>query len=506
MVERPAIQPEEGLRPADKVADRFDWPPGMPRQSAEEAKLAQTYWPPMEAGGDPAAAYANKVVGKPPDPFSDPALKAREVIEKEIAENEAMAKRVAERNKEATRLAQTPTPQPGLPQFKGIPDAPTTQLRSGFEAFKSPAIFLALMGSLASRKPLLGAMQAATGVMEGFQSGDKERVERERQIWSDQTTAAVKQNDLELSQYNAILANTKLTQTDKMAQITALATANRDEVTMAQIRSGDFGKLAQLYENRAQSAEKLTEAKVRSGEGQGLGEGAVEAAAQRYLKTGQLPPNIGRGVQGRSDAAAIQNRAAAMATEQGIDVAELPKRWQKFKASQIAIQRFESGKQGDVARSLNVAIDHLSTIDQLAKALKNGDLLLFNRISQTFAEQTGSAVPTNLDAAKAIVGPEIIKAIGIQGGGTGRDRLDAIEKWNRARSPEQLAGVTETIKKLLAGQVRGLRQQYIKSTGLPAKDFDEMMLPETLRQLEGSEARPAAAGAVPDGWSIKEVK
>lgn len=262
MAETPVIQPEEGLRPADKVAARFDWPPGMPRQSAEEAKLAQTYWPPMESGGDPSAAYAKKVVE---DPFSDPAMQALKIREKEMADIDALQKSVNERNKEATKLAATPPPPPGLPQFRNMPDVPVTQLRSSFEAFKSPAIFLALMGSLASRKPLLGAMQAATGVMEGFQSGDKERVERERQIWKDQTDAAVKQNDVELSQYNAILANTKLSQTDKIAQITALATANRDEMTLAQIKSGAAGKLSDLFEHRQNAKERIVEAQARAG-------------------------------------------------------------------------------------------------------------------------------------------------------------------------------------------------------------------------------------------------
>jgi len=219
----------------------------------------------------------------------------------------------------------------------------------------------------------------------------------------------------------------------------------------------------------------------------GLTPEALDGDAQRYLKTGQLPPNMGRGTQGRAQMTAIRNRAYELAAEQGLQPQDLPKNWQKFKGAQIAIQRFESGPQGNVARSMNVAIDHLSTIDELAKALNNKDIPAFNRIVQTIAEQTGKSAPTNLDAAKAILGPEIIKAIGVAGAGTKEERQHAADAWNKARSPEQLAGATATIKKLLAGQLRGLRQQYVKSTGLPAKDFDEMMLPETLRQLEGLE-------------------
>lgn len=486
---------------------------------ADDDTLLTSYWPPMkdqERAPPPSPVYepASRPGGPPPLPpinaRADPAAEAQRIAEERLRADEETAQRVRQRNEEAMRLARQPTLQPALPQYRNVPDPERTALRSGFEAFKSPAIFLALMGSLAARKPMLGAMQAATGVLEGFHTGDKERVERERQIWKDQTEAAVKQNDIELSKYNAVLSNSKLTAADKIAQINALASASRDEISLAQLRDGGYGNLANLYNDRAKANEKIKEALVKVGSGGSLSPEAIDAAAERYLKTGQLPPNLGRGIQGRQDMAAIQNRAAALAHERGIDVADLPKNWQKFKASQVAIQRFESGPQGNIARSLNVAIDHLSTVDELAKALKNKDFTVFNAIAQTVAEKTGSPIPTNLDAAKSIVGPEIIKAIGISGAGTGTERMHAADMWNRARSPEQLAQATETIKKLLAGQLRGLRQQYIKATGLPEKDFDEMMLPETLQQLKGlggkPAAAPAAAGAVPDGWSIKEVK
>jgi hypothetical protein len=260
-----------------------------------------------------------------------------------------------------------------------------------------------------------------------------------------------------------------------------------------------------------QSHERI--AQTRAGGGGGAGDGqlprgwtqqSIDTAAELFNKTGKMPTNIGTRVVAGQITGQIRTRAAEMAEEQGLSAQDLAKNWQKYKAAQVAIQRFESGPQGNTARSLNVAIDHLSTVDDLAKALKNGDTLAFNRLAQAIAEQTGSATPTNLDNAKAIVGPEIIKAIGIAGAGTKEEREKAADAWNRARSPEQLAGATATIKKLLAGQLRGLKQQYIKSTGLPAKEFDDMMLPETLRQLgglEGGGAKPSA-----DGWSIQEIK
>lgn len=265
--------------------------------------------------------------------------------------------------------------------------------------------------------------------------------------------------------------------------------------------AGAVNEIKQMYAsgNSPSAADRM---KILSSAAENrLSDDSLNAAAERYLQTGTLPPATTRGVLGQAMAADIENKATELAKERGIPLADLPKRWQQFKSAQVAIQRFESGPQGNVARSLNVVIDHLNTLDQAAKALKNGDIIAFNRVAQRIAEETGSPIPTNLDTAKAIVGTEVVKALGVAGAGTEAERKDYADSFNRARSPAQLEGSITVIKKLLAGQLRGLRQQYVHSTGLPSKDFDEMMLPETLRQLDLLQDGHKTT----DGWSIKKV-
>jgi hypothetical protein len=210
---------------------------------------------------------------------------------------------------------------------------------------------------------------------------------------------------------------------------------------------------------------------------------ALDAAADVYRKTGKMPAGMNSRADGGAYAAEVQNRAVERSVAEGKDPQQWPKDWARYGASKVAIQRFESGPQGNIARSLNTAIQHLDTMDQLSLALHNGNTVLFNRLAQTLAAETGNPVPTNFDAAKKIVGPEVIKAIGVSGAGTGQERAGAEDNWNRASSPEQLLGATKTVKKLLTGQLKSLRKQYIHSTGETEADFDEMMLPETLREL-----------------------
>ena len=230
---------------------------------------------------------------------------------------------------------------------------------------------------------------------------------------------------------------------------------------------------------------------------------AINAAAERYLETGQLPPNMGRGVQGSATMSAIQNHAAEIAQQRGIDMGALPQKWQQFKAQQVAIQRFTSGPQGNTIRSFNVLVDHLDVLNDAAAALKNGDNRMLNSFRQTWAANTGSTAPTNFDGVKALVGDEIIKAV-VGGAGALADREEVKKDLDRASSPKQLAELVEKYKKLALGQLNGLRKQYETSTG--QKNFGDMLLPGTLKALGGSEGKGSAEVQVtPDGFSWKVV-
>lgn len=160
-----------------------------------------------------------------------------------------------------------------------------------------------------------------------------------------------------------------------------------------------------------------------------------------------------------------------------------------FGTGQKAEKDFATGKQGQQVKSFNVALSHLDTLGQLADGLQNNDIQLVNRVGNYFATQTGAPAPTNFNAAKTVVGNEIVKAIVGSGGGVG-DRDKAEQAINAAQSPAQLKGVIDTYKQLMGGQLEGLRQQYEVST--KRKDFDRMLSPEAKATIAAK--APAAAG------------
>lgn len=152
----------------------------------------------------------------------------------------------------------------------------------------------------------------------------------------------------------------------------------------------------------------------------------------------------------------------------------------KFESQQYGVsfateKGFTSGKQGNTIKSFNTAIDHLGTLGELADALHNGSTPIINRIANFIATQTGQPAPNTFEAAKQIVGDEIVKAIVGAGGGV-TDREHAQATIAAAASPQQLREVIDNFKKLMGGQLHGLHQQYISGGG--KKDFNSFLTEE----------------------------
>ena len=191
-----------------------------------------------------------------------------------------------------------------------------------------------------------------------------------------------------------------------------------------------------------------------------------KSIAQQILDY-EAPPPVGPATGTK---VAIMNEVNRLAAEQG-----KPFDAGQFKIASKTRQDFTTGKQGQAVQSMNVAIDHLDTLQGAANALGNGRIPIFNDIAQRFAKNTGQPAPTDFNALKSIVGSEVAKAV--TGGASALgDREEIRAEINRANSPAQLAGVIGRYQELMSGQVKGLQQTY-ESAGL--KGFDDKLLPRT---------------------------
>jgi len=168
--------------------------------------------------------------------------------------------------------------------------------------------------------------------------------------------------------------------------------------------------------------------------------------------------------------------------------------YQPAKAGNIqrAIYEWDSGKHGDTVRRFSTAIDHLDLLAQLSTALDNGDSQGLNRLRNAFRAQFGSELPTNFDAAKQVVGNEVIGAI-VAGTNALGDREEIAANINRNGSRGQQAGVIRVYEALMGGQFHNLERQYVQAT--KQHDFAERLSPRAREVFYGRVGAPTGATA-----------
>ena len=222
-----------------------------------------------------------------------------------------------------------------------------------------------------------------------------------------------------------------------------------------------------------------------------LADPALETQAQSIAR-GDVAMPTGMGANNRR-AQALQNRVYEINPKFDPTV---------YTAKKKTEEEFASGKQGVTVRSMNVAIDHLDTLQGAANELHNGRLPIFNDIAQKFARATGQPAPGNFDALKSIVGSEVAKAVA--GGATALgDREEIRKEINATNSPQQLAGVINKYQQLLGGQLKGLRTEYEAGGGTR---FDAKLNERTKRVLGSGESKTAPALPAPFKDTNKESR
>lgn len=159
------------------------------------------------------------------------------------------------------------------------------------------------------------------------------------------------------------------------------------------------------------------------------------------------------------------------------------------------LRAFNTGKQGDTTRSLNVSVKHLEVLKELGEALKNGDTQRINEVNNRLSSEFGDPRANDFNLAKTIVADEVEKAIK-SGVGTLAERDELQARFSAANSPEQMSGVIDTAEKLMGGQLLGLEKQYQTATHL--NNYREKLFPETVKALRADKSA-VSQGRLPKG-------
>ena len=225
----------------------------------------------------------------------------------------------------------------------------------------------------------------------------------------------------------------------------------------------------------------------------------IKTAAEWYIKTGKQPP-ISRGA---SPVAQMQNNYAksamnygnALAASRGLTREEMTDIWQ----TAPRVGAFILGQPGQQIIALGTAMRHLETLKEYEDAwqkAKAGDTRPLNAIQAYVKTQWGDDAATNLSTLAHIVGPEIIKAIGVAGAGTDKDRADASAQFTPTGSDQQVKGAILATEKLLRGQLIG-KENQARAAGLSEGRLQKMIGEKEYLALENLDKAPSSAAATP---------
>jgi len=208
----------------------------------------------------------------------------------------------------------------------------------------------------------------------------------------------------------------------------------------------------------------------------------------------RIPPMSGYAMRSQYGQAAM---AKAMQLNPEYDASK----WAAKVRGEVA---FTVGKQADAVRSFGVSIDHLATMEEVGKALENGDVQTLNRLTNLIKREFGYEGPVDFNFAKSIVGGEVSKAIIGQVGALA-DREEMRTALDTANSPEQLEGVIKTAKKLMAGQLKGYRLQA-SQFGWTDDEFDKHLSESAKKELAGITNVKYGVGQVIPGKDGKQYR
>jgi hypothetical protein len=167
-----------------------------------------------------------------------------------------------------------------------------------------------------------------------------------------------------------------------------------------------------------------------------------------------IDPNTGsKGVETyatRSEINANPSRYAPTKTDLALGVA------------QQALREYSSTKPGTAggnALAFNTAIGHIGMLWDAAQALNNGNIILFNRLRQDYAQATGDPAPTNFNTIASAVNAEVAKVFK---GGVPADAEIQQQGANTGRfsSPQQLRDNMRDLLGLMASRINALQERY----------------------------------------------
>lgn len=460
--------------------------------------LTQSLQPGAPAGPLPPPPMQPQPSNAPPAPYP-----TQEDIQKFVSQRQGVIEQGTQRmeslDAQRMALASQGTRVPKPANLQNIPAPPQDNYQNVFKESSAGLIFATLMGSLISRQHGLGAITAATGYMEGFHEGDKEKIERNRQKWQDNVDKVIKQNEVEKSRYDMVFNNAQLSQRDKMAQINAIAASIGDQQMMTALKAGQVDFAYRLPQDRNMAAQKLYEAQKKFEATQAgiMTPEAVKSAADYWKTTGKMPPGITRGGKvGQQNMAAIQQQIADDVLARGGTMEQVAREQQVFQARAAGLRTLEQ-RQGRVLQAVLATDEIADLLHEASEAVPRGQFKIINQGTEAVMAQASDPRLTRFDATINALANTY--ANGISGGYQPRiaDKENFFKIVNRAMGTGAIDAAVDQIKREMAIEMHATRKA-MKELGGDANIQGESEAP-----VGGT---PTQSGGGNEGWSIQSVQ
>jgi hypothetical protein len=395
---------------------------------------------------------------------------------------------------------QQPAPPPQLRQYSMPPPPQGQQFSDPLEAlniFKNPAIALAGLSSLLTRQPLVTALNAGAAAMKGFHQGQQDVFAQNKENFDENLKAAMEQNKVELTRYNAAWDQRKEMDWEKVApKMYTEAARNGDSLMVQALNTHNW----ELVEKVLLGREQAQNAYNKAFEAQDARDRAQQEQIDRWTKD---PGIIGRVEQIRKLQAPAPPQSSRNPQNQAI--------WQLLStpdpqtgkvydtrdysariSASSQLSKPSTNNMGGKSVSVHAVSGHLQELDQLIDALEQakitGDFVPANRVSVAIRRANSYPEITNYEIGADIASKELVKAIVPGGGGEG-ERQKMEQNLSVDHGPKALHAAANTLRGFLRVQYDALESWA--DTNNVSDQFQGVIGRNTKAILEGG-GKPAA--------------
>ncbi len=374
-----------------------------------------------------------------------------------------------------------------VPKDKETPEPPNPQLmmQEAGTWVAAATVMGALAGAL-TRRSTTNALAAFTGALEGMQQGNQQKFQQNYKFWEAESKKIEADNRAAMEKYDAVLKNKNLDITQKASVIGMQAQQLQDDVVVQASSRKEYTTLLGLLDQRrrqneqmANSAEYLRQYQAMNQARMGTTPEQIESIAKYET---QMAP------RGSPQRQAQLTGVNSYLKDQGLPAYDEP----KYLRKQRAEAAYGSGPDATKMVATNTAIDHLSTMVDLGKAMQNKDIPAVNALKNAIAQNFGQPWRNDFEYARDVVAKEV-SAVLVSGAGTGEERAALGKRLDSASSMPQLLGVVQTAHALMRDRLVNAKAQFVSSKGSP-QEFDQMLSQKARELLYTKPALPGQAG------------